>query len=287
MRLDGIKWRKILKRLTVISACLGVTVMAGGCETKEDTMSLSGNIQLVGSTSMEELCVALSESYMEKNPNVSVSAEYIGSTGGIEALLAGSADIGTSSRNLTQDELDQGAVENIVAKDGIAVIISPTVTGIEGLTSQQIIDIYLGDITNWSEVGGPDMPIVTIGHEAGSGTRDPFEEILGIVDQCNYANEMSGSGPVITKVGETEGSIGYCSSAIVDDVVKVLSVDGVKPTKENIQNGTYSMTKPMVMATMGEISEQDELIQDFFDFVYSDEGVALTESVNLIPISKE
>lgn len=274
----------VKKSLALISVCLGTAVFAGGCGTEEE--QLSGSIQLVGSTSMEELCVALSESYMEKNPDVTVAAEYVGSTAGIEALLSGSADIGTSSRNLTQEEMDQGAVENVVAKDGIAVIVSPAVTGVEGLSSQQIADIYQGNITNWKEVGGPDMPIITIGHEAGSGTRDPFEETLDIVDKCKYANEMSGSGPVIAKVGETEGAIGYCSSALTDDSVVVLAVDGVTPTKENIQNGTYSLTKTMVMATMGEISEQNELVQDFFDFVYSDEGESLAESVNLIPISR-
>ena len=276
---------KIKKNLAVLSVCLGLAALAAGCGSS--SAGLSGDIQLVGSTSMEELCVALSEQYMEENPDVNVSAEYVGSTAGVEALIAGSADIGTSSRNLTQEEKDQGAVENVVAKDGIAVIISPAVTGVTGLTSQQIADIYQGNIMNWSEVGGPDMPIITIGHEAGSGTRDPFEETLDIVDKCKYANELSSSGPVIAKVGETEGAIGYCSSALVDDVVTVLSVDGVEPTKENIQNGTYSLTKTMVMATMGEIGEQNELVQNFFDFVYSEEGKEIAESVNLIPIERE
>ena len=160
---------KIKKNLAVLSVCLGLAALAAGCGSS--SAGLSGDIQLVGSTSMEELCVALSEQYMEENPDVNVSAEYVGSTAGVEALIAGSADIGTSSRNLTQEEKDQGAVENVVAKDGIAVIISPAVTGVTGLTSQQIADIYQGNIMNWSEVGGPDMPIITIGHEAGSGTR--------------------------------------------------------------------------------------------------------------------
>ena len=272
------------KSLAVISVCLGAAVVACGCRTEEQT---SGNIQLAGSTSMEELCVALSESYMEKNPNVTVTAEYIGSTAGIEALLSGAADIGTSSRNLTQEEKDQGVVENVVAKDGIAVIVNPAVTGVEALSSQQIADIYIGNITNWQEVGGPDMPIITIGHEAGSGTRDPFEETLNIVDKCKYSNEMSGSGPVITKVGETEGAVGYCSSALINDSVIAVAVDGAEPKKENIQNGTYRLTKTMVMATMGEIGEQNQLVQDFFDFVYSDDGRSLAELVNLIPISRE
>ena len=272
------------KSLAVLSICLGAAIAVCGCGSKDQ---LSGSIQLAGSTSMEELCNVLSESYMEENQDVTVSAEYIGSTAGIEALLAGTTDIGTSSRNLTQEEKDQGIVENVVAKDGIAVIVNPSVTGVEKLSSEQIADIYQGKITNWQEVGGPDMPIITMGHEAGSGTRDPFEEILNIVDKCEYSSELSGSGPVLIKVGETEGAIGYCSSAIVNDTVVAVAVDDVKPSLETIQDGSYSLTKTMVMATMGEISEQNELVQDFFDFVYSDEGKSIIESVNLIPITQE
>ena len=272
------------KGLAVLSLCLGTAIAVCGCGSEKQ---LSGNIQLAGSTSMEELCNVLSESYMEKNQNITVSAEYIGSTAGIEALLAGTTDIGTSSRNLTQEEKDQGIAENVVAKDGIAVIVNPSVTGVEKLSSEQIADIYQGKITNWQEVGGPDMPIITMGHEAGSGTRDPFEETLNIVDKCDYSSELSGSGPVLIKVGETEGAIGYCSSAIVNDTVVALAVDDVKPSLETIQDGSYSLTKTMVMATMGEISEQNELVQNFFDFVYSDEGKAIIESVNLIPITEQ
>ena len=271
------------KKLAAVIVCAGLAVSAAG-SAKE--AGLEGNIQLVGSTSMEQMCIGLSEAYMEKEPEVTVSAEYVGSTAGMEALLGGSADIGTSSRNLTQEEKDAGAVENIVAKDGISVIVNPAVTGVTALTSEQIAAIYTGKITNWSEVGGPDMPIITIGHEAGSGTRDPFEEILGIVDQCHYANELSGSGAVIVRVAETEGAIGYCSLALVDDSVVGVSVDGVEPTQENVQNGSYGLNKTMVMATMGPIEEQSELIQNFFDFVYSEEGEAQIEAANLIPIPR-
>lgn len=264
--------------------CAGLVSLASGCAKEK---GLEGNIQLVGSTSMEEMCIGLSEAYMEKQPGVTVSAEYVGSTAGMEALLGGSADIGTSSRNLTQEEKDAGAAENIVAKDGIAVVVNPATAGVTDLTSEQIIDIYRGEITNWNEVGGPDMPIITIGHEAGSGTRDPFEEILGIVDECHYANELSGSGAVIIRVAETEGAIGYCSLALVDDSVVGVAVDGVEPTQENVQNGSYRLNKTMVMATMGPIGDQSELIRNFFDFVYSEEGERLIEEANLIPIPRE
>ena len=272
------------KGAAALLLCAGLVSLASGCAKEK---GLEGNIQLVGSTSMEEMCIGLSEAYMEKQPGVTVSAEYVGSTAGMEALLGGSADIGTSSRNLTQEEKDAGVAENIVAKDGIAVVVNPATVGVTDLTSEQIIDIYRGEITNWNEVGGPDMPIITIGHEAGSGTRDPFEEILGIVDECHYANELSGSGAVIIRVAETEGAIGYCSLALVDDSVVGIAVDGVEPTQENVQNGSYRLNKTMVMATMGPIGDQSELIRNFFDFVYSEEGERLIEEANLIPIPRE
>ena len=272
--------KRFVKYIAVLAA---VTVCFSGCGKKE----ASGSIQMAGSTSMEDMCVALSEAFMEENPKITVAAEYIGSTAGMESLLAGMTDIGTSSRNLTEEEKSQGAVENIVARDGIAVIINLSVTGIENFTFDDLRDIFCGNVTNWKEIGGPDMPIVVMGHEAGSGTRDPFEEILEIEDQCQYANELNGSGSVLVAVAATEGSIGYISLALLDDTVNGIFVEGVAPTRENIQNGSYLLNKTMVMATMGEIEEQNELVQKFFTFVYSEEGQKLIEGANLTPIPRK
>ena len=216
-----------LLRLTLVTASI---LCLSGCGTKTQN-GLSGEIQMAGSTSMEDMCVAVSEQFMEKEKGITVSAEYIGSSAGIEALLSGSADIGTSSRNLTDEEKNAGAVENIVAKDGIAVVLNPSVTGVENLDFEDLKNLFCGKVTNWSELGGPDMPVVIVGHEAGSGTRDPFEEILDIKDKCVYANELSGSGAVLIKVAETEGAVGYMSLALVDDTVKSVSVNEIPPTR--------------------------------------------------------
>lgn len=271
-----------LLRLALVTASI---LCLSGCGTKTQN-GLSGEIQMAGSTSMEDMCVAVSEQFMEKEKGITVSAEYIGSSAGIEALLSGSADIGTSSRNLTDEEKNAGAVENIVAKDGIAVVLNPSVTGVENLDFEDLKNLFCGKVTDWSELGGPDMPVVIVGHEAGSGTRDPFEEILDIKDKCVYANELSGSGAVLIKVAETEGAVGYMSLALVDDTVKSVSVNEIPPTRENIQNGTYPLNKTMVMATKGKIEEQNEMVQALFDFVYSEEGQKLIDGVNLIPISR-
>lgn len=250
-------------------------------ETKEDT--LSGSISMAGSTSMEKLANAVAESFMAAHPDVTVTAEFTGSSAGIESLVGGSVDIGNSSRSLKDSEKESGAVENIVAIDGIAVVTDPAST-ITGLTKQQLTDIYTGKIKNWSEVGGSDGVIIVVGREAGSGTRGAFEELLGIEDSCAYANELDSTGAVIAKVASTPGAIGYVSLDVVDDTVKALSLDEVEPTVDNIKAGSYLLSRPFVMATMGEISEQNETIQALFDYLKSDEGKEVITSVGLITV---
>ena len=245
--------------------------------------ALSGTITMAGSTSMEKLANALAEDFMNKNNKVTVSAEFIGSGAGVEAVSNGTADIGNSSRNLKDSEKEAGAVENIVAIDGIAVILGKT-NAVTDLTKDQLIGIYTGEIKNWSELGGDDMPIVVIGREAGSGTRGAFEEILGVEEQCEYANELDNTGAVIAKVASTPGAIGYVSLDVVDDTVITASLEGVPATAENIQDGTYFLSRPFVMATKGEISDQSELVQAFFEYIGSEEGKAIISAVGLINV---
>ncbi|MBE5962017.1 MAG: phosphate ABC transporter substrate-binding protein [Lachnospiraceae bacterium] len=251
-------------------------------EAVEEAKDLSGSITLVGSTSMEKLSNAMAEDFMNKNGGVTVTAEFVGSGAGIEAVTNGTADIGNSSRNLKDSEKEAGAVENIVAIDGIAVIVDNN-NPVKELTKDQLTSIYKGEITNWSEVGGNDAPIVVIGREAGSGTRGAFEEILGVEDACAYANELDNTGAVVAKVASTSGAIGYVSLDIVDDTVTAVALDGVAATEDNIKAGTYFLSRPFVMATKGTIEEQSELVQAFFDYVYSDEGTEVIEAVGLIP----
>lgn len=244
---------------------------------------LSGTIALAGSTSMEKLANAVAESFMEKYPNVTVTAEFTGSSAGIESLLAGSADIGDASRALKDSEKEAGAVENIVAIDGIAVV-TDTDNAVADLTKDQLISIYTGQTTNWSELGGADEAIVVVGREAGSGTRGAFEELLDIADQCTYANELDSTGAVMAKVASTPGAIGYVSLDVVDDTVKAFSLEGVEATADNIKAGNYFLSRPFVMATKGEISEQNELVQALFDYLSSDEGKSVIAGVGLISV---
>lgn len=242
---------------------------------------LSGSISLAGSTSMEKLCEALKESFMNENPNVTVTVEYTGSGAGIESVTAGSVDIGDASRALTDDEKSAGIEENIVAIDGIAVI-TDNDNSVTELTTEELTKIYTGEITNWSELGGDDEAIVVIGREAASGTRGAFEELLDVEDKCAYAQELDSTGAVLAKVGSTPGAIGYVSLDVLDDTVTSIKLDGVEATEENIIAGDYSLQRPFVMATNGVISEQSDLVQAWFDYIESDAGQEVIQSVGLI-----
>lgn len=283
--------KNIAGKIPALAVAVLLTIGSlAGCGNTQANLSvdagadeLSGSILMVGSTSMEIFATSLAERYMEIHPDVTVNVEFAGSGAGIEAVLDGTADIGNSSRNLRDEEKAGGAVENIVAIDGIAVCVDSANT-VGGLTKRQLTDIYTGTVTNWSEVGGGDTPIVVIGREAGSGTRSAFEEFLGIKDVCDYANELDSNGAVMAKVASTPGAIGYVSSEAIDDTVIALKLDGAAPTAENIKSGKYALSRPFVMATDGEIAEQSELIRSWFDFVLGDEGQKIASLVGLVPV---
>ena len=246
-----------------------------------DNTNLSGSVTLAGSTSMEKLANAMNEAFMEKYPSVSATAEFTGSSAGIESLAAGSVDIGDASRALSDDEKGQGIVENIVAIDGIAVI-TDTDNTITDIKSEDLAKVYTGEITNWKDLGGKDEQIVVIGREAGSGTRDAFEELMDVKDSCKYAKELDSTGAVLAKVAATPGAVGYVSLDVLDDTVNGLQINSVEPTEENILAGTYVLQRPFVMATKGEISEQSEQVQAYFDFINSEDGQNVIKSVGLI-----
>ncbi|MGN0368647.1 MAG: phosphate ABC transporter substrate-binding protein [Wujia sp.] len=251
-----------------------------GCGSKSED-ALSGKIALAGSTSMEKLCEGLMEGFMEEYTDITVTTEYTGSGAGLESLAAGSVDIGNASRKLKDGEAANGLVENIVALDGIAVVTDKANT-VNDLSSDTLCKIYKGEIKNWSEIGGKDEAIVVIGRENGSGTRDAFEELMDLAEQCEYAQELDSTGAVMAKVAATEGAIGYVSFDAVDDSVLACKLDGVEPTEENILSGAYSLQRPFVMATKGAISEQNKLVQTWFEYINSEAGKETIRNAGLI-----
>lgn len=280
--------KKIMK--TILAAVLAAGMLSGcgstGGDTARQTAAPSGTQATVstdGSTSMEKVIGYLSEAYMDENKNVKVTYNPTGSGSGIQAVSEGRCDIGLSSRDLKDDE-KQNLEETVVAIDGIAIIVNPENT-VEDLSVEQIGKIYTGEITNWKEVGGEDKPIVPIGREAASGTRDGFESITGTKDKCKYSQELTSTGDVIQTVSSNPNAIGYASLAAVKDTIKVLSVEGVKPSKETIQDKTYKIQRNFVLVTRkGTALSADA--QKFFDFATSSAADSLIEKAGAIPVIK-
>ena len=242
---------------------------------------LSGTVATDGSTSMEKVIGALGEAFMEANPDTTFTYNPTGSGSGIQAVQEGRCDIGLSSRALKDAEKEAGLTETVLAYDGIAMIVNPA-NPVEDLSLEQIADIYTGKITNWSEVGGNDSQIVLIGREAGSGTRGGFEEIVGVVDACQYRQELSSTGDVITTVAQNPDAIGYASLAAVKDTVKALKVAGVTPTEATVKDGTYTIQRPFVLATKtGE--KLNDVAQAFFDYVTSAEAGEIITAAGAVP----
>ena len=248
--------------------------------TTPDTEEISGVVNTDGSTSMADVMAAFQESFSGLYPDVTVNYSGTGSGSGITNALAGTVDIGLSSRALTDEEKAEGAVENIVALDGVAVVVNPENT-VTNLTVEQIAQIYNGTITNWSELGGADAPIAVIGRDAASGTRGAFEEIVGVEDQCVYTNEYESTGEVIGSVAGNPNAIGYASLSAVDDTVVALQVNGVAPSEATVADGTYEIQRPFVMVTK-EGTELSEAAQTFLDWAMSADAADEIEAAGCV-----
>ncbi|MDF2820549.1 MAG: phosphate transporter substrate-binding protein [Clostridiales bacterium] len=241
------------------------TTDVGGTDTEGKT--LSGQINLSGSTSMEKIAKALAEGFMLKNENVTVDVQLGGSSAGVVNVKDGVSDIGNVSRAIKDSEKQEGLNEYKVAIDGIAVIVNKNNKVVE-LSKDQIASIFKGEITNWSDVGGDDAEIVVVGREAGSGTRDGFEEIVGVKDEAQYKSELNETGQVKNLVATTPGAIGYVSLDYVDDSIITVKVDGAEATAENIKSGAYPLQRPFMMITMAET----EQAKAFIEYILSAEG---------------
>ena len=239
----------------------------GGDASDTPAASVSGNVSTDGSTSMEKVIGALSESYMAANKDVTVNYNPTGSGAGITAVQEGTCDIGLSSRALKDEEKAAGLKETVLAYDGIAIIVHPD-NPVSDLSIEQIAKLYTGEITNWKDVGGSDAEVVLIGREAASGTRDGFESITGTKDKCQYRQELTSTGDVITAVSQNPDAIGYASLAAIKDSVKALSVDGVTPGETTVKDGSYPVQRPFVLVTV-EGKALSAAAQSFFDYATS------------------
>lgn len=248
---------------------------------KEST-KIEGTVATDGSTSMEKVIGALGEAFMEENDGVTFTYNPTGSGSGITAVSEGRCDIGLASRSLKEEEKEQGLTETVLAYDGIAIVVNPK-NKTDDLDLETIAKIFKGEIKNWSEVGGADGEIVVIGREAGSGTRDGFESITETEDACQYRQELTSTGDVITTVSQNENAIGYASLASVSDSVKAVSVDGVEPSESTIKDGTYKVQRPFVLVTKKDV-ELSEAAQAFYDWALSEDAVTIISDAGVVPV---
>ena len=269
----------------LLVACMALSLAACGSTESKVALSekLSGAVSTDGSTSMEKVIGGLGEMFMEMNSDVTFTYNPTGSGSGIKAVQEGRCDIGLASRNLKAEEAESGLTETVLAYDGIAVIVNPENT-VSDLDVATIAKIYTGEIANWSEVGGTDAEIVLIGREAGSGTRDGFESITDTEDACQYRQELTSTGDVITAVSQNPGAIGYASVASVKDTVKALTVGGVAPSNETILDGTYVIQRPFVLVTKAD-TQLSAAAQAFFDYALSKEAHELISAAGVVPAS--
>ena len=257
------------------------TTAAPQTEVPATTAALSGTVATDGSTSMEKVIGALGEAFMEANSGVNFTYNPTGSGSGITAVSEGRCDIGLSSRALKDSEVASGLVGTVLAYDGIAVIVNPANT-VEDLDIETIAKIYTGEITNWSEVGGADAQIVLVGREAGSGTRSGFEELTETVDKCQYRQELTSTGDVITAVAQNPDAIGYASLASVKDSVKALKVAGVVPSEETVKDGTYLIQRPFVLVTKEGVA-LSPVAQAFFDYATKGQANDIITASGVVP----
>ncbi len=283
------------KKIFVLMLAFVLTMaMVVGCSSEEDSnagntggadgitpsAAVSGKVSTDGSTSMEEVIGVLGEAFMQENSGITFTYNPTGSGSGIQAVQDGRCDIGLSSRSLKDEEKESGLKETVLAYDGIAIIVNPE-NSVADLTIEQIASIFTGKVKNWSEVGGADGEIVVIGREAGSGTRDGFESITKTEGTCNYKQELTSTGDVITTVSSNPNAIGYASLAAVKDNVKAISVGGVAPSEATVKDSSYVIQRPFVLVTK-EGTALSGAAQKFFDFATSDQAVALISKAGAV-----
>lgn len=269
--------KKVKKMLACMMVATTLVMATTGCSQKE-----AGTVSTDGSTSMEKVIGALGETFEGQNSGVTFTYNPTGSGSGIQAVKEGRCDIGLSSRDLKDEEIADGLKATVLAYDGIAVIVNPE-NPVVDLDMDSISKIYTGEITNWKDVGGQDAEIVLIGREAGSGTRDGFESITKTEDACQYRQELTSTGDVITAVSQNPAAIGYASLASVNEQVQTVRVNGVEPTEDSIKDGSYVIQRPFILVTK-EDTPLSDTAQKFFDFATSVEAAQFISAAGAVSV---
>ncbi len=276
----------VFSLLIVLGACgtdSDNEAASNGTEPVEEN-SLSGELNVVGSTTVQPLAEVLTEAFEALEPDVIVFVQGGGSSVGVRSAVDGTADIGMASRDIKLSELQENPEIRVhtIARDGIAIIAEPGVT-VDNLSKDQIRNIFSGEITNWNEVGGENLVITVVAREEGSGTRAAFEELV-MDDDLILGNAIlqPSNGAVRTSISVIPGAIGFLSFGYLDDQTKPLAVDGFLPTEEFAASGSYEIVRPLNMVTNG---PPEGIAAVFLEFIVSEDGQAIVASEGYLPVN--
>jgi phosphate transport system substrate-binding protein len=251
--------------LLLATTILLAATLVAGCDGGRPDEELI----VTGSTTILPIAEISGHEFAEANDGTRVLVSGLGSSAGIESVSKGSSDIGTASRDLKDDELELGLYDTPIAIDAIAVVVNPD-NPIDSLTQEEVRDIFGGDVSNWSEVGGDDRPIGLVNRDEASGTREAFSKIVMEGEPFDRsAAVLPGTGQVRSVVAEAPGAVGYISWGFVNDEVKVIAVEGIEPTAESIADGSYPVQRILHFFTVGEPSG---LAAEYIEYVLS-EGI--------------
>lgn len=261
---------------------VGTSTPAGNSSAGETgtTAKLTGKLVMNGSTSMEKVCGALNEAFKEKNPDLTIDLQLTGSGAAITSLDQGTAQIGNLSRAVKESENAEGKYEVItIALDGIAVIVHPD-NAVTDLSKEQLASIFTKEKTNWKDFGGADESITVIGRETGSGTRDGFEDVVGVKDECQYDATVDATGTVVARVASDSKAIGYVSLASVSKEVKAVSVGGVTPSESTVADKSYTLQRPFVHAYKKDTKDPNVLA--YLEYLKTDEAQKIIADEGLV-----
>ena len=254
-------------RLPLVFAVVALLALAAGtvgCTSAAERAKTQ--ITVTGSTTVLPIAEVAATDFMAANPGTKVLVAGVGSSAGIESVSNGTAQIGTSSRDLKPEEGSLGLVDIKIALDAIAVIVNPD-NPVKSLTTSQVADIFEGKIKNWRELGGPDMEIGLVNRDEASGTREAFSKlVLKGGDFDPTAAVLPGTGQVRSVVAQSPIAIGYISLGFVDKTVKALTIDGITPDEQTVANATYPISRVLHFFTKG---QPTGLTKAYVDFVLS------------------
>lgn len=261
------------KAYILFSIILSAVLIIGGCGKKRQAVTMAG------STAFQPFAEKLAEQFMVQNPDINVTVQGGGSAVGIQAALAGTAQIGMADLvQLPEEAKSLTATE--VARDGIAIVVNPG-NKVDNLTAKQVLDIFNGTIKNWKQVGGENKPITVVSREAGSGTRTSFEQILGCTNLTKEALIQDSNGTIRETVANDVNAVGYLSHGLINEKIKPLRLDGVECTTEEIIGGKYKLVRPVFLLTQGAPQGASQLV---IDYMLSPEGQQTIKSSGLIPV---